>query len=84
MGKTSKQLERWSTLTRSGQLQFILVSMEDTPEGLTEKLYWRRARGEWHCFQKLAQVRGYVSLCRGREILFVQGQQIARPEADLR
>jgi hypothetical protein len=58
--------------------------MEDSPEGLTDKLYWRKSRGEWHCFKKLAQVRGYVSLCRRREISFVQGQQIARPEAHLR
>jgi hypothetical protein len=36
--------------------------MEDAPEGLPDKLYWRRARGEWHCFRKLAQIRGYVSL----------------------
>jgi hypothetical protein len=42
--------------------------MEDTPEGLTNKLYWRKARKHWHCFQKLAQVRGYVSLCQRREI----------------
>ena len=67
----------------SGWFKFILVSMEDTPEGLTEKLYWRRARGEWHCFKKLA-LRGFISLCQRREITFVHGQQIARPEADLR
>jgi hypothetical protein len=58
--------------------------MDTTPEGLTDKLYWRRAKGECHCFQKLAQARGYISLCRRREISFVQGHQIARPEADLR
>jgi hypothetical protein len=58
--------------------------MEGTPEGLTDKLYWRKARGEWHCFKKLAQVRGYVSLCQRREIALVLGQQIARPEAHLR
>jgi hypothetical protein len=58
--------------------------MEGTPEGLTDKLCWRRARGEWHCFQKLAQVRGYVSLCQRREIALALGQQIARPEAALR
>jgi hypothetical protein len=58
--------------------------MEGTPDGLTDKLYWRRSRGEWHCFRKLPQVRGYISLCQGREISFVQGQQIARPEAALR
>jgi hypothetical protein len=23
--------------------------------GFTDKLYWRRARGEWHCFKKVAQ-----------------------------
>jgi hypothetical protein len=58
--------------------------MEDTPEGLTDKLYWRIARGEWHCFKKLAQVRGFVSLCRRREIALVLGQKISRPEAPLR
>jgi hypothetical protein len=58
-------------------------SMEDTPR-LTDKLYWRKARGEWHSFEKLAQVRGYVSLCQRREIALVLGQQIARPEAALR
>ena len=63
---------------------YTLVPMEDTPERLTDKLYWRKARGEWHCFEKLAQVRGYISLCQRREITFVHGQQIARPEADLR
>jgi hypothetical protein len=42
------------------------------------------ARPEWHCFQKLAQVRGYVSLCQRRENALVLGQQIARPEARLR
>jgi hypothetical protein len=59
-------------------------AMEDTAEGLTEKLYWRRARGEWHCFRKLAQVRGFVSLCQRQEIALVLGQQISRPEAHLR
>ena len=63
---------------------YILVAMETTAEGLTEKLFWRKARGEWHCFKKLAPVRGYVSLCGRREISFVQGQQIARPDAALR
>jgi hypothetical protein len=58
--------------------------MEGTPEGLTDKLYWRKSRGEWHCFKKLGQVRGYVSLCQRREISFVLGQQIARPETGLR
>jgi hypothetical protein len=58
--------------------------MDTTPAGLTDKLYWRKARGEWHCFEKLAQVRGFVSLCQRREIAIVLGQQIARPEAHLR
>jgi hypothetical protein len=58
--------------------------MEGTSEGLTDKLYWRRARGEWHCFRRIAQVRGYASLCQRREITIVHGEQIARPEADLR
>ena len=63
---------------------FVYSDPMTTPEGLTDKLYWRKAGDEWHCFQKLAQVRGYVSLCQRREIALVQGQQIARPEADLR
>jgi hypothetical protein len=29
--------------------------MDTTPEGLPDKLYWRKARGEWHCFKKLPQ-----------------------------
>jgi hypothetical protein len=58
--------------------------MVDTPEGLTAKLYWRKARGEWHCFRKLAQVRGFVSLCERQEITSVRGQKISRPEAHLR
>jgi hypothetical protein len=58
--------------------------MEGTPEGLTDKLYWRRATGEWHCFKKLTEVRGYISLCQSREITLVLGQQIARPEVHLR
>jgi hypothetical protein len=82
-GETTRQLMRWCTVIRSGQLQFILVPMEDMREGLTDKLYWRKARGEWHCFRKLA-VRRFISLCQGREISFVHGQQIARPEADRR
>jgi hypothetical protein len=69
--------------------RFVMVcmysnAMEGTPEGLTDKLFWRRARAEWHCFEKLAQVRGYVSLCHRREIALVLGQQISRPEAHLR
>jgi hypothetical protein len=51
---------------------------------LTDKLFWRKTGGEWHCFQKLAQVRGYVSLCQRRELALVLGQQIGRPEARLR
>jgi hypothetical protein len=58
--------------------------MEDTPDRVADKLYWRRTRGEWHCFRKLAPVRGFVSLCQRQEITFVHGQQIARPEARLR
>jgi hypothetical protein len=58
--------------------------MEGTPEGLTDKLYWRKARGEWHCFKRLDQARGYVSLCQRQEIAMVRGQLISRPEARLR
>jgi hypothetical protein len=82
--ETTRQPVRWCTVIRSGQLQFILIPMEDKPEGLTDKLYWCKSRDEWHCFRKLPQVRGYVSLCQRREIALVQGQQIARPEARLR
>jgi hypothetical protein len=69
--------------------RFVMVCvysdpMEDTPEGLTEKLYWRRSRGQWHCFKRLDQGRGYISLCDRREISFVQGQKITRPEVHLR
>jgi hypothetical protein len=83
VGETTRQPLRWCTVIRSGQLEFILIPMEDSPDGLTDKFYWRKAKGEWHCFQKLA-VRGFISLCRHREINFVHGQQIARPEVRLR
>jgi hypothetical protein len=59
-------------------------AMEDTPKGRIDKLYWRKARGEWHCFKKLPQVRGFVSLCQRREIALVLGQQIARLETHLK
>ena len=63
---------------------YTLIPMDDTPEALTDKLYWRKARGEWHCFKKLAQVRGFVSLCQRQEISSVRGLKISRPEAPLR
>ena len=63
---------------------YTLIPMEDTLEGLTDKLYWRRARGEWHCFMKLGAIRGFVSLCQRQEIALVRGQKISRPEALLR
>jgi len=58
--------------------------MEDTSKGLTDKLYWRRARGEWHCFKKLAQVPGFISLCQRQEISSLRGQKISRPDAAVR
>jgi hypothetical protein len=61
VGETTRQPVRWCTVIRSGQLQFILVPTEDKPEGLTDKLYWRKAKGEWHCFHTLAQVRAGCS-----------------------
>jgi hypothetical protein len=68
--------------------RFVLVCVYsdpmEAPEGITDKLYWRKGRGQWHCFKKLAQARGYVSLCERQEIALVLGQQISRPEADLR
>jgi len=65
-------------------LAVCLYSDPMEPEGLTHKLYRRKASSEWHCFQKLPEVRGYISLCQRREIALVLGQQIARPEAPLR
>jgi hypothetical protein len=58
--------------------------MEGTPEGLTDKVFWRKARGQWHGFKRLDQARKYISLCQRQEIAIVRGQQIARPEAHLR
>jgi hypothetical protein len=49
------------------------VAMEDTPGGLRNKLYWRRTKGEWHCFEKVA-VHGLMSLCQRRDIASVHGQ----------
>jgi hypothetical protein len=60
------------------------VPMEDTPGAITDKLYWRKARGQWHCFKKIAQVRGYVSLCQRLEITSLRGNEISRPEVALR
>jgi hypothetical protein len=57
-----------------------VTTMLETSKGLTEKLYWRRSRGQWHCFKRFDQGRGYISLCDRREINFVQGQKIARPD----
>jgi hypothetical protein len=63
---------------------YTLVPMEDTSNRRIDNLYWRKARGQWHCFKKIAQVRGYVSLCQRQEIAMVRGREIARPEAHLR
>jgi hypothetical protein len=60
------------------------AAMEDTPKRVTDHLYWRKARKQWHCFKKIAQVRGYVSLCQRQEIAVVRGRAISRPEATLR
>jgi hypothetical protein len=69
--------------------RFVMVyvysdPMEGTPKRLTDHLYWRKARGQWHCFKKIAQVRGYVSLCQRQEIAMVHGREISRPEVALR
>jgi hypothetical protein len=53
--------------------------MGSTSEGLIDKLYWRKAGGLWHCFEKTAEP-GFVSLCRRQEIQRVHGQEIARPD----
>jgi hypothetical protein len=47
--------------------------MEGTSEGLADRLYWRRARGEWHSFKRLDNARGYTSLCQCQEIAIVRG-----------
>ena len=60
------------------------AAIADPPERLTDKLYWRKARGQWHCFKKIAQVRGYVSLCQRQEIAMVRGREISRAVAALR
>jgi hypothetical protein len=60
------------------------AAMEDNRRGLTDNLFWRKARKQWHCFKKIAQVRGYVSLCQRLEIAMVRGREISRPEAVLR
>jgi hypothetical protein len=59
-GKRCRQPTRWCRWTQSRQntlVVYTLVAMEDTPDGLTDSLYWRRARDEWHCFKKLAPVK---------------------------
>jgi hypothetical protein len=51
--------------------------------GLTDKLYWRRARGRLHCFKK---ARGqYAALCDPAiTIARTDGQAIRRPVAVMR
>jgi hypothetical protein len=66
-------------IKRSALVEFILVSMGDSADGLPDKLYWRKARGEWHCFQKLAQVRGCISLCRRRGSHSCRGRKSPAP-----
>ncbi len=49
--------------------------------GLTDKLYWRRVGGCFHCLSR-AKVRGiwmYVSLCGKRALLRSGGQKSNRP-----
>jgi hypothetical protein len=68
---------------------FVMVcvysaAMEDKSRGLIDNLYWRKARKQWQCFKKIAQVRGFVSLCERQEITSVRGKEISRPEVALR
>lgn len=58
--------------------------MGKVSSGFVDKLYWRKARGQWHCFKKLAETRGYISLCQRVEINFLHGQKICRPDALIR
>jgi hypothetical protein len=54
-----------------------VTTMPETPKGLTEKLYWRRSGGQWHCFKRLDQgaatshsaIAGKSILCKGRRSL---------------
>jgi hypothetical protein len=43
-------------------LVYTLVPMDDTPNGLTDTLYWRRTRGEWHGFKRSLPRRIYLAL----------------------
>jgi hypothetical protein len=54
-----------------------------TSTGLTDKFYWRKTGGRWHCFEKTAGP-GLVSLCDGHEIARVLHQAISRPDPALR
>jgi hypothetical protein len=57
---------------------YILFSVEGTPEGLPDKLYWRQARGEWG-----PGTRIYLTLPSPRNQLRT-GAANPRPEAALR
>jgi hypothetical protein len=70
--------------TNPGSPKLSLASMDEMSQCLTDKLYWRKARGEWHCFKKIAQVRAFISLCEREEITIVRGKTISRPAASLR
>jgi hypothetical protein len=39
-----------------------VTTMLETSKGLTEKLYWRRSGGQWHCFKRLEQGRLHLTL----------------------
>jgi hypothetical protein len=55
------------------------ITMGNTSIGFTDKLYWRRSKRQWHCFKKLLNEKGFISLCHQAEILVVSGQNISRP-----
>lgn len=57
--------------------------------GFTDKLYWRKVAGDYHCFKRKAGSPGgkaahCISLCGRREITRSGGQGCRRPPAIMR
>lgn len=54
--------------------------MSTQGSGLTDKLYWRRAAGRWHCFKRTKWRGCFKALCNPDiNITKVGGQDIRRP-----
>jgi hypothetical protein len=54
--------------------------------GLSDKLYWRFAHGDNHCFRRAqkGKLAVYESLCGRWAIAHVEGQHCGRPASHLR